>query len=41
MLPELQERTWNNNWRPFFDRLVTKCEIEESHADAEFQKVTR
>ncbi|MDI3441635.1 antitermination protein [Erwinia sp. V90_4] len=41
LLPELQERTWNNNWRPFFDRLVTKCEIEESHADAEFQKVTR
>lgn len=41
LLPELQERTWNNNWRPFFDKLVTKCEIEESHADAEFQKVTR
>lgn len=41
LLPELQERTWNNNWRPFFDKLVTKCEIEENHADAEFQKVTR
>ncbi|AXF76630.1 antitermination protein [Erwinia tracheiphila] len=41
LLPELQERTWNNNWRPFFEKLVAKCEIEESHADAEFRKVTR
>lgn len=41
LLPELQERTWNNNWRPFFDKLVTKCEIEEGHADSEFRKVTR
>lgn len=41
LLPDLQERTWNNNWRPFFDKLVAKCEIEENHADAEFRKVTR
>lgn len=41
LLPELQERTWNNNWRPFFDKLVAKCETEESHADSEFRKVTR
>lgn len=41
LLPELQERTWNNNWRPFFEKLVAKLHMEESHADAMFQKITR
>ncbi|MCW2485741.1 antitermination protein [Candidatus Symbiopectobacterium sp. NZEC127] len=41
LLPDLQERTWNRNWKPFFDRLVDKCMSEENRADAEFQKVTQ
>lgn len=41
LLPELQERTWNRNWKPFFEKLVAECEIEESHADAEFRKITQ
>ncbi|KGT91255.1 molecular chaperone [Erwinia typographi] len=41
MIPDLNERTWNRNWRPFFEKLVAKCEIEENHADAEFSKITR
>jgi hypothetical protein len=40
LLPELQERTWNRNWKPFFEALVAKCETEENHADALFRKVT-
>ncbi|RRZ90273.1 antitermination protein [Erwinia sp. 198] len=41
LLPNLHERTWNRNWKPFFEMLVTKCEIEESHADTQFRKVTK
>ncbi|MEM6159655.1 antitermination protein [Erwinia sp. P6884] len=37
----VHERTWNRNWKPFFEKLVTKCEIEENHADAQFRKVRR
>ncbi|MBU9819944.1 antitermination protein [Rahnella sp. BCC 1045] len=40
LLPDLQERTWNRNWRPLYESLVTKCEQEESHADAIFQRIT-
>ncbi|MCX2192537.1 antitermination protein [Pantoea agglomerans] len=40
LIPDLQERTWNRNWRPFFDALVAKLEQEESHADQTFQKIT-
>ncbi|KAB8312276.1 antitermination protein [Erwinia endophytica] len=40
LLPELQERTWNNNWRPFFDRLVEKCRDEETRADIAFRKAS-
>jgi len=40
LLPDLHERTWNRNWRPLYESLVTKCEQEESHADSVFQKIT-
>jgi DnaJ-class molecular chaperone len=40
LLPDLQERTWNRNWRPLYESLVTKCEQEENHADAVFQQIT-
>lgn len=40
LVPDLYERTWNRNWKPFFEALVAKCEIEESHADAHFRMVT-
>lgn len=41
LLPDLQERTWNRNWRPFFEKLVAKLDIEEGHADSMFQLITR
>jgi len=41
LLPELHERTWNRNWRSLYELLVVKCEREENHADAVFQRITR
>ncbi|WP_439292326.1 MULTISPECIES: antitermination protein Q [Rahnella] len=41
LLPELPERTWNNSWKPFYEKLITKCFIEESAAESEFKKVTQ
>ena len=40
LLPDLHERTWNRNWRPLYESLVTKCEQEENHADAVFHRIT-
>lgn len=41
LVPELNERTWRRNWKPFYESLISKCEIEENAADTAFQKVTR
>ncbi|WP_455853144.1 antitermination protein Q [Pantoea endophytica] len=41
LLPDLTQSSWSRNWKPFFESLVTKCEIEESHADAVFRKATK
>ncbi|MGP2470317.1 antitermination protein Q [Yersinia sp. 2540 StPb PI] len=41
LLPELNERTWRRNWKPFYESLVAKCDIEESYAEDEFQRITR
>jgi hypothetical protein len=40
LVPELHERTWNRNWKPFFEKLVIQCMKEENHADEQFRKVT-
>lgn len=41
LLPELPQRTWSLNWKPFYDELISRCEAEESHADSHFLKITR
>lgn len=41
LVPDLTQSSWSRNWKPFFEKLVAKCEIEESHADAMFRKVTK
>ena len=41
ILPELNDRTWRRNWKPFYDSLISKCEAEENQAEQEFKKVTR
>lgn len=40
LVPDLNERTWRRNWKPFHERLVEKCYVEESCAEALFNKVT-
>ncbi|MCG3471901.1 antitermination protein [Xenorhabdus bovienii] len=40
-LPELNERTWRRNWKPFYEKLVSKCYAEESCAEAAFNTVTK
>ncbi|MEW5290312.1 antitermination protein [Erwinia papayae] len=40
LLPELTQSSWSRNWKPFFEQLVAKCEIEENYADMAFKKIT-
>ncbi|ELY2708365.1 antitermination protein [Cronobacter sakazakii] len=39
-LPALPERTWRYNWKPFYERLVTKCFEEETYSDTQLKRVT-
>ncbi|EPJ0400944.1 antitermination protein [Providencia rettgeri] len=41
LVPDLNERTWRRNWKPFYERLASKCFIEESIAEQAFGKVTK
>lgn len=41
LVPDLTQSSWSRNWKPFFEKLVAKCEIEENHADAMFRNVTK
>lgn len=40
LLPDLTQSSWSRNWKSLYELLVVKCEKEESHADAVFQKIT-
>lgn len=40
LLPDLPQRTWSLNWKPFYDQLISHCDAEESHADWQFMKIT-
>lgn len=41
LVGELTQSSWSRNWKPFYASLVAKCDIEESYAESEFQKITR
>lgn len=41
LVPDLNERTWRRNWKPFYEKLTSKCFIEESMAEQAFRKVTQ
>ncbi|MEQ5392719.1 antitermination protein [Proteus sp. fly-1013] len=41
IVPELTQPTWSRNWKPFYEKLISKCFSEESSADAIFNKVTK
>ncbi|PHM22121.1 antitermination protein [Xenorhabdus ehlersii] len=40
-VPDLNERTWRRNWKPFYQVLVEKCYSEEKRAEAAFNAVTK
>ncbi|EJD6369134.1 antitermination protein [Providencia rettgeri] len=41
LVPELNERTWRRNWKPFYETLASKCFIEESIAEQAFSKAIK
>nr|BEP20666.1 antitermination protein [Morganella morganii subsp. sibonii] len=41
LAPDLNERTWRRNWKPFYDDLAAKCYVEESQAEQLFSHVTK
>ncbi len=40
ILPDLNQRTWSRNWKPFYQSLITHCYIEEEKAKKIFHDVT-
>ncbi|WP_075686360.1 antitermination protein [Serratia marcescens] len=41
LLPELTQSSWSRNWKPFYEALVAKCDIEEGVAASVFNKITK
>ncbi|MCK9781201.1 antitermination protein [Proteus columbae] len=41
IVPELTQPTWSRNWKPFYEKLISKCFLEESGAEVVFNKITR
>ncbi|WP_374448180.1 antitermination protein [Providencia sp.] len=41
LVPDLTQSSWSRNWKPFYEKLASKCYIEESIAEREFEKIVR
>ncbi|WP_272691137.1 antitermination protein Q [Providencia sp. PROV132] len=41
LVPDLNERTWRRNWKPFYEGLTRKCYIEENRAEQLFNHTLR
>lgn len=41
LVPDLNERTWRRNWKSFYEKLTSKCFIEESVEEQAFSKIVR
>ncbi|HHF7996752.1 antitermination protein [Escherichia coli] len=39
-LPTLPDRTWRYSWKPFYEKLVSKCFQEESYSNSQLKRVT-
>lgn len=39
-LPSLPDRTWRYSWKPFYEKLVSKCFQEESYSNSQLKRVT-
>ncbi|WP_419209896.1 antitermination protein [Providencia manganoxydans] len=40
LVPDLTQSSWSRNWKPFYEKLASKCFIEENIAEKAFKKVT-
>lgn len=41
LVPDLNERTWRRNWKPFYDQLTGRCYIAEAEAEKNFSYITQ
>lgn len=41
LVPDLTQSSWSRNWKPFYEKLASKCFIEESIAEQAFNKATK
>ncbi|QIC16433.1 antitermination protein [Providencia vermicola] len=41
LVPDLTQSSWSRNWKPFYEKLASKCFIEESAAELAFSRVIK
>lgn len=41
LIPDLTQSSWSRNWKPFYEKMVTKCYTEECMAEKKFNFITR
>nr|WP_275076731.1 antitermination protein [Providencia rettgeri] len=41
LVPDLTQSSWSRNWKPFYEKLASKCFIEESTAEQAFSRVIK
>ncbi|MEX9908559.1 antitermination protein [Providencia rettgeri] len=41
LVPDLTQSSWSRNWKPFYEKLASKCFIEESAAEQAFSRVIK
>lgn len=41
LIPDLTQSSWSRNWKPLYELLVTKCDVEEGVAATAFHRITK
>lgn len=41
LVPDLTQSSWSRNWKPFYEKLICKCYIEEGIAEKSFSKTLK
>lgn len=41
LVPDLTQSSWSRNWKPFYEKLASKCFLEESAAEQAFSRVIK
>lgn len=39
LVPDLTQSSWSRNWKPFYEKLTSKCYMEENIAEQAFKKI--